>query len=259
MKVYGYLRTALLTLASTLFVSLACRFFLFVPDTRGLLSMGEPIFLASAILLGPLSGAFIGGLGFAFADLLLGYPHYVFAALTVKSATGFAVGKLCRVKSSSNKFFGLASSLLLIIFFASAGAIIYSGTAYFGYARLLFLGESIIEHGGLDVWHIYIPQWFWIAVSSIMLFCLFFLEFKKKGCYGWISLSLLSGTLITALGYMLYEVFILPYFFDIKVDAAANIPINIGQTVLSAIIATLLVEAMHFGKFHVKSLKTIKE
>jgi uncharacterized membrane protein len=217
--------------------------------------MAEPIFLMAAILLGPFAGAFVGGVGYALADLLLGYPHYIVAALTIKAAVGFIVGKVCTIKSPLNKTLSLTLSLMFFIFFGFAGGMLYSGIAYLGYARALFLGESIMERGGLDVWSLYIPAWFWAVVSVILIFYALRLEFKQKRTYGWTSFSLLSGTLITIVGYFLYETFMLPYFFNVQVNSLANVPLNFGQIVLSATISVLLAEIVNLGKFRIEHFK----
>jgi uncharacterized membrane protein len=251
MKLNRLFKTCALTLASTLIVSSACRFFLLVPETRGLLSMGEPLFFASAILLGQYSGAFVGGVGFALADLLLGYPHYILAALTVKATSGFVVGKFCRVKSAPNKLFSFTSNFMLVALLGFSSIRIYSGVAYFGYAKILFLGERIMDYGGLDVWRVYIPTWFWAVITIILFFYFLLLAFKGKSSFGWVSFSFLAGALITALGYAGYEVFVMPHIFNVEVDAVTNIPINIGQSILSAAIALFIVEMVHFGTFYI--------
>ena len=48
----------------------------------------------TAILFGPLVGAFAGGIGSMFADLFLGYSHFAPATLIIKGLEGAIVGLL---------------------------------------------------------------------------------------------------------------------------------------------------------------------
>lgn len=236
------------TITFTLIVCFAFRLFIYAPGSMGLFSMGEPIFFLSALLLGPFAGAFVGGVGFAIAVLLLGYPHYVIAALIVNALAGFIVGKLNRHEPSMHRFLSLASILLLIVIFGLVGVTIYSGEIYLGYVKTFFLGEEVLKFGGLYAYGIYVPEWFWIIASIIIAFYILLLDFKKIRSYRWTGFSLLSGCLIIVSGYFLYETFLMPDLFNIEVSAVANIPINVGHSILSATIAFLLNRIMQFKK-----------
>lgn len=86
---------------TALFTALVCIativFSIYVPATYGFFNLGESMVFLSAILFGPLIGAFAGGVGSAFADLLLGFPHYAAATLIIKACEGAIVGTLTRI------------------------------------------------------------------------------------------------------------------------------------------------------------------
>jgi len=89
------------TLASagvfTAFVSAATMAFsAYVPATRGYFNIGEIMIYITALLMGPVVGAFAGGVGAALADLGLGYAHFAPGTLVIKATEGLIVGYLGR-------------------------------------------------------------------------------------------------------------------------------------------------------------------
>ncbi|MEM2911733.1 MAG: ECF transporter S component [Candidatus Bathyarchaeia archaeon] len=230
----------------TLFVCFLSIIFIFIPSSKGLFIIGEPLFFLSALLFGPFAGAFVGGVGFALADLLLGYPHYIIAALAVKASAGFIVGKVNRCGAYIHRFFSIASDLLLISLFMLVGITIYSGDIYFGYIKTFFLGEEVLKSDGLEVYKGYIPNWFWVIASIIITFFIFWKNSKDAHNHKWTGVSLLSGCLIIVFGYFIHETFILPQIFGVKVDAVANFYTRAGESILSATIAFLINKIIHF-------------
>lgn len=55
-----------------------------MPATQGYINLGDCFVLMGAWSLGPVYGAFAGGVGSALADLLTGYAHYVPGTLLIK-------------------------------------------------------------------------------------------------------------------------------------------------------------------------------
>ncbi len=216
------------------------RLSIFTSNLLGLFTFSEPLFLLSALLLSPIHAAFVGGVGFALSNFLLGYPHYIIAALTVNSLTGFLVGKINQLERHSRPILSAASTLTLISLFTLTGTIIYSGEAYIGYTKDLFLGEEIMKFGGLYAYRLNIPQWFWIIAGTLTGSISFLVVFRKSPKYLWASSALLIGCLTLILGYFLYEIFLMPTLFHIKVDAATNLIINFGHSVISATISLML-------------------
>lgn len=215
------------------------RLSLFTSNFLGLFTFSEPLLLLLALLLGPFHAAFVGGVGFALSNFLLGYPHYIVAALTVNALTGFLVGKINQLERHSYPLLGAASTFTLISLFTLVGTIIYSGEAYIGYTKDLFLGENVMKFGGLYTYRLDIPQWFWI-IAGVLTGSISFIVFKKSPKYLWASSALLIGCLTLILGYFLYEKFLMPTLFHIKVDATTNLIINFGHSVISATISSLL-------------------
>ncbi|MGB9854227.1 MAG: ECF transporter S component [Candidatus Bathyarchaeales archaeon] len=219
----------------------------FTPSPLGLFTFSEPLFLFSALLLGPIYGALVGGVGFALSSFLLGYPHYIMAALIVNSITGFIVGWINQTKKFNYPILSAISTLILVASFTVVGATIYSGEAYIGYTKNLFLGEGIMESGGLYAYHLDIPQWFWI-IAGAFVGSAAFIVFKKHPKHLWASSALLGGCLTLILGYFLYESLFMPTFFNKKVNAATNLIVNFDHSIISSTIALLTYWAIKFAR-----------
>ena len=226
----------------------------FFTPSLGLLSFSEPLFLLSALLLGPIYGMLVGGIGFALSNFLLGYPHYIIAALTVNSLTGLIIGWINQIKQFARPVLNAIPTLILIFTFTLVGATIYSGEAYIGYTKTLFLGEEIMKFGGLYAYRLHIPRWLWIIVG-IFASSIAFITFKKSPKHLWASSALLVGCITLTLGYFLYETFIMTTFFQIKVDALINLMVNFGHSVISSTISLLIYLAIHLLRVDKKIMK----
>ncbi len=141
----------------------------------------------------------------------------------------------------------MISTLILVSSFAVVGVTIYSGEAYIGYTKNLFLGEGIIESGGLYAYRLDIPQWFWIIAGAFVGFAAF-IVFKKHQKYLWASSALLGGCLTLILGYLLYESLFMPTFFNTKVNATTNLIVNFGHSIISSTISLLAYWAIKFAR-----------
>ncbi len=194
------------------------RLSIFTSNSLGLFTFNEPLFLISALLLGPIHGALVGGVGFTLSNFLLGYPHYIIAALTVNALTGFLVGRINQIRHPLCPTLSVISTLILISSFILVGTIIYSEGVYAGYTKDLFLGENIMKIGGLYAYRLGVSPLFWI-IAGALTGLISFLIFKKSPKYLWASTTLLIGCLTLTLGYFLYETFLMPALFHIKVDA----------------------------------------
>jgi uncharacterized membrane protein len=232
------LKRFLATLAFIVAFLFASRLSLFTVSL-GLFTFSEPLFLLAALLLDPYAGAFVGGVGFAMLDFLLGYPHYILAALTVYSITGFVVGKINKFNFSKITL-GALSTSALISSFTLVGTNIYSGEVYIGYTKHFFLGEEIMKFGGLYAYRLYVSPWLWIIAGALTGFISFFISFRKSPRYLWTGTALLTGCLTIILGYFLYENFLMPILFRIRVDAVTNLIVNFCHSVISANISLLL-------------------
>lgn len=234
---------------STLIVGFSSALFVFVPQSLGLLSLAEPIFQALALISNPYAGALIGGLGYAFADILLGYPYYLPAALTVKALAGYTISRLNRTLKTLGNRLNLPLFLIWIICVGFFGCTVYSGEVYFGYPTQFFLGERVMEQNALNVWKLHIPPYYWIIIClSVALACLT-IDYRFRRGYGLMGLSLLAGALLASAGYLLYEAQVLPWLYGIKVDAQHNFTTNLAQAIVASPISIAFSELFQTSKY----------
>jgi len=218
--------------ATAIFTSFVCIatiiFSIYVPSTEGFFNIGESMVFLSALLFGPYVGAFSGGVGSMLADIILGYPHYAPATLLIKACEGFAVGLLSRhnPKLSSRiqwKVFTLLLGIVAGGLLAAIGSVYYSGEIELtlGFATYTFL----------------LPREFWLFLGGLAAFSIAIVGFAADPEFGWSLFSVILGGSIMVLGYFIYEMFIIGWLFNIQAVAIAEIPINIGQMTVGALIA----------------------
>jgi uncharacterized membrane protein len=224
---------------TAVFTALVCiatiAFSIYVPSTQGFFNIGESMVFLSAILFGPFVGAFAGGVGSMLADLLLGYPYYAPATLVIKACEGWVVGALNRKKVEFHTDYHW--KLLTIML----GVIVGFLLAWIG---VLFYSGEVELSLGLGMFTLYVPQWFWIAIGSIMAFSIATLGFITDPGFGWTVFSVIVGGFIMVLGYFLYQRFLIYPLFDVEVVAFAEVPINIGQMIVGATIALPITKIM---------------
>ena len=66
--------------------------------TNGYLNLGDMVLFIAAMILGKKGGLIVGGLGSAFADILIGYTHYAPITLVVKGLEGYITGAILDTK-----------------------------------------------------------------------------------------------------------------------------------------------------------------
>ncbi len=74
-----------------------------IPASTGYFNIGEGIIYFVSILFGPYIGAFVGGVGAAFADILGGYAIFAPGTFIAKGAEGFVVGLLFKKLKEKRK------------------------------------------------------------------------------------------------------------------------------------------------------------
>ena len=123
---------------TALFTALVCVATLVIqiqtPITSGYVNIGDCFVLMAAWVLGPLYGAFAGGVGAALADLLLSYAHYVPGTLIIKALMAVIAALLFRRLEKHNTYLGQAVS--------GIAAELWMVTGYFTYASLI-LGKGL--------------------------------------------------------------------------------------------------------------------
>ena len=72
--------------------------------TQGYVNLGDVFVLLSGLILGPIGGLVVGGLGSALADILLGYAYYAPYTLIIKGLEGL-IGVVLFKKVFKYKFY----------------------------------------------------------------------------------------------------------------------------------------------------------
>jgi uncharacterized membrane protein len=226
------------------FTSLVCvatmAFSVYVPHTRGFFNIGETIIYTTALLFGPLIGAFAGGVGSMIADIFLGYPYYAPATLVIKACEGGIVGALNRKKVKFGsplqwKLFTLCVGLISGILLGTVGSLYYSGSVQ------LSLGLPPPEN---PTYVIFIPPEFWYLLGAFVVVVVTLMGFVFEPEFGWPVFTIFAGGSVMVAGYFIYQQFFLGPLFSIPVLAIAEIPVNLGQLIIGLIVSIPLVRAI---------------
>jgi len=218
--------------ATAVFTALVCVativFSIYVPATEGFFNIGESMVFLSALLFGPFVGAFAGGVGSMMADLLLGFPHYAPATLIIKACEGAVVGliKKRNPRFSSRRYWSLFTLCLGVFIGFMLG---WVGSAYYSGEVNLTLGP------GTFVFQV--PVELWLALGILTALSIALLGLLTDPEFGWTVFSVIVGGLVMVFGYFVYQVFFIFPLFNIEVVAIMEIPVNIGQMIIGAIVA----------------------
>ena len=197
------------------------------PATRGFFNIGETGVYIAAIVGGPIVGAIAGGLGSALADLFLGYGHYAPGTLIIKGIEGFITGYifliLKKISKKTRTILGLGAAIFTVVFLGYLGRN--------GIDIILTIGNTTLTS--------HIPFWIVLAIALLLAFGLIYAS-VLGGETSLMVFACLLGGIEMVLGYFLYEAFVLGF----GLIAIAEIPINIGQTVIGTSIAVPLVKAL---------------
>ncbi len=221
-------------------------FSIYVPSTRGFFNVGETMVYITALLFGPFVGAFAGGVGSMFADVLLGYYYFAPATLVIKALEGGLVGFLSRKKPLFSKYhtrrewkiFTLEIGVLVGALVSLIGFLYYSGIVE------LYSGIPPPESPTSTI---FIPMEFWLGLGAFVALLIAVIGFVSEPEIGWTVISIIFGGLLMVFGYFLYEQFFL------GVLAVAEVPINIGQMTVGLIVATPIVKIIQRALPQLKS------
>jgi uncharacterized membrane protein len=220
------------------FTALVCvatiSFTIYVPSTRGFFNIGETMVYVTALLFGPLVGAFAGGVGSMLADILLGYYYYAPATLVIKALEGVIVGFVGRKKSLFSashtrgewKVFTLLIGVLIGALISLIGFLYYTGTVEF---------YSGIPPPESPTSIVFLPMEVWLGLGILVALLIAAIGFVSEPEFGFMLVSTVLGGLLMVSGYFLYEQFVL------GVLAIAEVPVNVGQMTVGMIIATPIV------------------
>jgi hypothetical protein len=103
------------------------------------------------------------------------------------------------------------------------------GTAYYSGEVQLTLGSEIFAF--------FVPIEFWIVLGIITALSIAALGFLANPEFGWTVFSVIVGGFVMVLGYFVYQLLFIYPLFKIEVIAIAEIPVNIGQMIIGAIVA----------------------
>lgn len=225
--------TALVFVATTVFS-------VYVPQTRGFFNIGETMVFTAALLLGPIIGAFAGGVGSMLADVFLGFWYYAPATLVIKASEGALVGflarrRLTKLTKPQWRAFTFLTGLGIGILLASIGSSYYSGQVE------LYLGFPPSENPSLTL---DVPRELWYGLGAVVMLLLAFSGFIFEPEFGWLTFSVLVGGLTMVAGYFLYQLFLIGPLFNITVLAIAEIPINIGQMLVGLVVSIPIVRTI---------------
>jgi len=235
---------------TAVFTALVCiatmSFTVYVPSTKGFFNIGETMVYTSALLFGPFVGAFAGGVGSMFADILLGYYYYAPATLVIKAVEGGLVGFLIRKKPLLSKsytkgewkVFTLEIAVLVGALVSLIGFLYYSGFVEF------YSGIPPPEN---PTSAIFIPVEFWLALGVSVIFLITAVAFISEPEFSWTIISTIFGGLLMVTGYFLYQQFIL------GVLAIVEVPVNIGQMTIGLILAAPIVKFVQHALPQLKS------
>ncbi len=224
--------------AAAIFTPLVCVatmiFSIYVPHTRGFFNIGETMVYITALIFGPLVGAFAGGVGSALADVLLGYVQYWPGTLVIKACEGAIVGflasKMPKIKSKTQ---WISLTVLMGILVGSSLSLV--GAQYYSGSIEVYFGLPPPEN---PTSIINIPAEFWYILGGIVVLLIILMGLLLEPEFGWIIASIFAGGLAMVVGYFLYEQLIL------GVLAVAEIPINIGQMLVGLIVAVPVFRAV---------------
>jgi len=206
----------------------------YFPATGGYFNLGESMVYTAAILGGPLVGAVAGGLGSALADIYLGYAQYAPGTLIIKGAEGFIVGAVYHALRGMDRErlrrIGLLAGILAGIGLLAAGY--YYGVLY-GRPVELYLGAgTMIEFS--------IPPALWVALSLGVAGVIVYASQRWEPWMAAAVIAMFAGGAVMVTGYFLYEAVVL----GLGLTALAEIPINVGQVLVGAGLASTILAAV---------------
>lgn len=229
---------------TAIFTALVCGatmiFSVYVPSTEGFFNIGETLVYTTALLFGPVVGAFAGGVGSMFADILLGYPHYAVATLLIKACEGGVVGFLSRKKPSFEsktewKVLTFVLGAVIGILLGTIGLLYYSGPVEISFGIPPLLSVTL---------NTFIPAQFWLCLGVSVILLMVWVGIVLEPEVGWQVFAAILGGLTMVAGYFVYQQFFLGWLFpSMKVVALAEIPVNIGQMTVGLIVSIPIVRA----------------
>ncbi|MHA1720227.1 MAG: ECF transporter S component [Promethearchaeota archaeon] len=192
-----------------------------IPATTGYFNVGEGLIYFTAILFGPYIGAFVGGVGAAFADILGPYAIFAPGTFVAKGLEGFIIGIMFK-KINQNKLLNKNWKIFSIIFGLFVGGLM-----------------ALLSDGSIPI----------VILGFALMLLIWILGFTVQKNISIKLLSIITGGIVMVLGYFLYESLILnlisPGYYKNPYNAALiEVPFNILQVLTGIFIAISLIAAL---------------
>ncbi|MCL4435089.1 MAG: ECF transporter S component [Thaumarchaeota archaeon] len=205
-----------------------------VAATGGYFNIGETMVYTAALLMGPVVGAFAGGIGSMISDVALGYAVFAPGTLVIKGAEGFIVGYLAQYRFNSPSktrvtVLAVISGMILALVIWWGGTSFFTGDIDF----TLGIAPSTL------IFTLAVPELFWIVLAVAA-----FLLVTIAGVYldpqiSWLVFVILLGGAEMVVGYYFYERYVMG-----QVLATAEILVNIGQVIVGLIVSIPLTRSI---------------
>lgn len=220
--------TALVT-AATIVLSV------YFPLTRGYFNLGETMVYLSALVAGPLVGAFAGGVGSALADIILGYQVFAPGTLVIKAVEGYVAGILARRAERMRVGRSILLSAIIIgVYFI---ILLLVGVT-------IMAGELELSIYQLATVNFFVSPYFWIILALLGIITPAYYTFRRREEDSWLVLSLLTAGLFMVTGYYLYESLAVVTGIIPGIIPIAEVPLNIGQVVVGTAVAIPIYRAV---------------
>ncbi len=192
-----------------------------IPASSGYFNIGEGIIYFVSILFGPFIGAFVGGVGAAFADILGGYAIFAPGTFIAKGAEGFVVGLLFKKLKENNSINNNWKIFSLILGLVAGGLM------------------ALLADGTISI----------MILGGILTLIIWILGFTVQKNIGVKILSIMAGGIVMVLGYFLYESLLVNLispgeYLDPLNAALVEVPFNILQVLSGILIAIPLIAAL---------------
>jgi uncharacterized membrane protein len=105
-----------------------------IPGTQGYVHLGDAAVVFTALVFGPFTALFAGGLGTAAADLLGGYAQWAPISFVVHGLQGLAIGLLVRMRPRS---------IMLAVAAGALGTLVMAAGYFLGGLAIEGLGKTV--------------------------------------------------------------------------------------------------------------------
>lgn len=205
--------------------------------TGGYIHLGDAFVFLSGIILGPIYGALVAGIGSALADIILGYTSWALPTFIIKALMAFIIGMVARNYKDKKILITLGSIFSIIwIGFTLLMNNLLSVNVTSASTDLISEVEGVETITELLKLSSKVQNILWIAAIAMPIIIIIILVLTKKYVSPTISLGfIVAGLLMVILYYLtyytLYGNYIAPIF---------SIPANISQFIIGILIANLL-------------------